>query len=710
LASTSPPRKRFLREARTAAAVTHENIVAIHAVEEVPIPYLVMEYIPGETLQQRLDAKGPLDVPEFLRIGQQVAAGLAAAHSVHLIHRDIKPANILLTGGANDRAKISDFGLARAVDDATLTSSGLIAGTPMYMAPEQARGEPLDHRADLFSLGSVLYQMVSGRPPFRAANTVAVLKRVCEDTPRPLDDVIPETPDWLESIIFRLLEKSRDDRYQAAQEVADLLAQCQNELRINGKVTCVEGRSGAAETQIFQPVKSKSTGVGAKKRLPGLLFGGVIVIAAVIGLTMWKRSPQPDTNSAPVLEQGLAQSPNATKDTTKEESPRGLVFDGVDDYVHIPDFQVSGDQPLTIEGVFIAEQPPPASQALILRSNTFATIGTGLMNWGTISNWQGREHLVSTVNSIQPGIRTHIALVFQEGRCSLYINGDASGNQPYTLKKPVQPSGEHLLCLGAAMTTTDGQIQPGQFFRGQIEWVRISSQARYSTAFDPPAVPATDEETLALYRFDEGTGDVLHDVSGNGHDGKIVGATWVTVEPRKQPASGWHGWPADAPKPAIAPFSLAQAMALQEAWAQYLGVPVEYTNSVGMTFRLVPPGEFMMGAPEAELETHTQLGVGDFWDEIFSAAGPQHTVILTQPFYLMACEVTQQQYQRVAGTNPSAFSKSGARAAFSGEDATDHYPVDSVSWMDAVEYCNQLGELEQRPLCYSRSGDDFSLR
>lgn len=242
LATTSPPRKRFLREARTAAAVTHENVVAVYAVEEEPIPYLAMEYIAGQTLEQRMDNKGPLEVAAVLRIGQQVAAGLAAAQAVHLIHRDIKPSNILLTDCAVEKAKISNFGLARAVDDASMTSSGLIAGTPMYMAPEQARGETLDHRADLFSLGTVLYEMAAGRPPFRAANTVAVLMRVCEDTPRPLDDVIPETPDWLQSIIFRLLEKNREDRFQSAQEVADLLARCQRELEHGGKVVSVPPR------------------------------------------------------------------------------------------------------------------------------------------------------------------------------------------------------------------------------------------------------------------------------------------------------------------------------------------------------------------------------------------------------------------------------------------------------------------------------------
>ena len=127
-----------------------------------------MEYIPGETLQQKHEQTGPLDVEDVLRIGAQIARGLAAAHDEGLIHRDIKPANILLEGGAEQDVKITDFGLARAADDASLTQSGAIAGTPLYMAPEQAKGGPLDHRSDLFSLGSVLYTMASGRPPFRA--------------------------------------------------------------------------------------------------------------------------------------------------------------------------------------------------------------------------------------------------------------------------------------------------------------------------------------------------------------------------------------------------------------------------------------------------------------------------------------------------------------------------------------------------------------
>src|SRR5262249_42852539 len=176
LAASGTARQRFAREARAAAAVRDDHVVAIHAVrDDAPVPYLVMEFVEGCNLEALLRKSGPPGVKEVLRIGFQIACGLAAAHRLGLVHRDVKPANILLENGVQ-RAKLTDFGLARAADDASLTQSGLIAGTPMYMAPEQAAGEPLDGRADLFSLGSVLYEMCTGRPAFRAPTTVAVIR------------------------------------------------------------------------------------------------------------------------------------------------------------------------------------------------------------------------------------------------------------------------------------------------------------------------------------------------------------------------------------------------------------------------------------------------------------------------------------------------------------------------------------------------------
>jgi serine/threonine protein kinase len=275
LAATSPPRKRFLREARSAAAINHENIVQIYSVEDQPLPYLVMEYIEGQTLKEKLDHTGPLEVREVLHLGRQIASGLAAAHAQGLIHRDIKPGNILLQGASLPtpgghassasrhrpgnillqgaslsspsgrgvggegtlRVKIADFGLARSRGRCQPdTQSGVISGTPLYMSPEQAQGQPLDHRSDLFSLGSVLYQMACGRPPFRAATTLAVLKRVVEEAPRPIQEVLPEVPDWLVALIAKLHAKKPEDRFQSAREVADLLARCQTQLQQHGRV------------------------------------------------------------------------------------------------------------------------------------------------------------------------------------------------------------------------------------------------------------------------------------------------------------------------------------------------------------------------------------------------------------------------------------------------------------------------------------------
>ena len=224
LANSGAARRRFAREAQAAAAVVHEHVVAIHSVAENDgLPYLVMPYVPGCSLQDRLDRQGPLEVKEILRIGLQVAAGLAAAHAQGLVHRDIKPANILLENGV-ERVKITDFGLARTIDDASLTASGIIAGTPQYMAPEQARGETVDHRSDLFSLGSVLYAMSTGHSPFRAETFMAVWRRLCIDTPRPIRETNADVPDWLAEIIEKLHAKNPNDRFQSAEEVAELLA------------------------------------------------------------------------------------------------------------------------------------------------------------------------------------------------------------------------------------------------------------------------------------------------------------------------------------------------------------------------------------------------------------------------------------------------------------------------------------------------------
>jgi hypothetical protein len=216
-------RKRFVREARAAASVAHEHVVTIHAVDEWKgWPFLVMQYVGGKSLQERIDRSGPLEVKEILRIGMQAAQGLAAAHAQGLVHRDIKPANILLENGV-ERVKLTDFGLARAVDDPSLTQAGVVAGTPQYMSPEQAKGEAVDARSDLFSLGSVLYAMATGRPPFRGDSSIGVIRKVCDEEPRPIRESNTDIPTWLDALIRKLLAKDPTLRFTSAEEVAEVL-------------------------------------------------------------------------------------------------------------------------------------------------------------------------------------------------------------------------------------------------------------------------------------------------------------------------------------------------------------------------------------------------------------------------------------------------------------------------------------------------------
>ncbi|MCA9152466.1 MAG: serine/threonine protein kinase, partial [Planctomycetales bacterium] len=276
--SSGTARARFSREAKSAAAVVHPHVVPIQTVDEHDgMPYLIMPVVEGRSLQQQVTRNGPLSVTATLRIAAQIADGLAAAHRQGLVHRDIKPANILLENGV-ERVQITDFGLARAIDDASMTRSGVIAGTPQYMSPEQAHGDDIDHRSDLFSLGSVIYYMLSGRSPFRADSTMGVLNRICNDSARSLRTINNEVPDWLDSTVMKLLQKQPDDRYQSASEVCEVL---------NGWLAHLQNPTTvAAPNVVARNPSSIAARFSVRRRLIalGLMLVGVAGLATVLAL------------------------------------------------------------------------------------------------------------------------------------------------------------------------------------------------------------------------------------------------------------------------------------------------------------------------------------------------------------------------------------------------------------------------------------------
>ena len=225
LAVNGTARKRFAREARAAAAIVHPNVVAIHGVKSSgKLPYLVMPYVGGKSLQGFIDANGPFEEKDIVRIAMQIASGLSAAHQQGLVHRDIKPANILIESDVS-RVLITDFGLARTTDDVSMTQTGWLAGTPNYMSPEQATGKSIDQRSDLFSLGSVMYFMATGRVPFRSDTPMGVLHRIHTEKPRDVQQVNSDVSRTLARIIEKLLEKDPQHRFKNAEQLHDVLEQ-----------------------------------------------------------------------------------------------------------------------------------------------------------------------------------------------------------------------------------------------------------------------------------------------------------------------------------------------------------------------------------------------------------------------------------------------------------------------------------------------------
>src|SRR5579883_1389253 len=234
--------ERFRREARAAASLAHPNAVTIYDfVEEQGQYFLVMEYIHGPTLKQLIGQRRQLQPREALEIAIQVCAVLQVAHTRRFIHRDIKPQNIMLAwgGGAAGGSladggvwvKLTDFGIVRVAEDAGLTNSGIVLGTADYLSPEQARGETLTASSDLYSLGVVMFEMLTGRPPFVGPTAVSIAMQHATANPPPLRQFNPNVPASVENIISRALEKEPEDRFHSAAEMRYALLVCARELK-----------------------------------------------------------------------------------------------------------------------------------------------------------------------------------------------------------------------------------------------------------------------------------------------------------------------------------------------------------------------------------------------------------------------------------------------------------------------------------------------
>jgi tetratricopeptide (TPR) repeat protein/tRNA A-37 threonylcarbamoyl transferase component Bud32 len=220
LLESEKDKSRFVHEAQAAAGLDHTNICTVHEINEADgQTFIVMAHIEGESLRDRLEAHAPLEIEHAVDIATQIARGLTRAHKKTIVHRDIKPANIRIT--PENEVKIVDFGLAKAASQTTLTQTGMTVGTVAYMSPEQAQGDEVDHRSDIFSLGVVLYEMLAGQLPFRGDRNAAIVYGIVNSDPEPLESARDDLPEGLIQIVTKALTKDVDQRYQSAADMVD---------------------------------------------------------------------------------------------------------------------------------------------------------------------------------------------------------------------------------------------------------------------------------------------------------------------------------------------------------------------------------------------------------------------------------------------------------------------------------------------------------
>ncbi|HEV3025338.1 MAG TPA: SUMF1/EgtB/PvdO family nonheme iron enzyme, partial [Pirellulales bacterium] len=573
--------ERFQQEIRSAARLSHPNIVAAHCVLR-PGDLLVfaMEYVHGQDLSQVVKARGQLPVAHAACYTHQVALGLQHAHEKGMVHRDIKPSNLMLAvEGKTHMVKILDFGLSKATSEkgaeAGLTKSGQILGTPDYVAPEQTlNAQKADIRADIYSLGCTLYHLLSGGPPFQESSLYAILEAHQKRDPRPLNLVRSDAPGPLAEVVAKMMAKDPDNRFQTPIEVARALAPFFEPGQMAATTDlppCADAHRRSA-TGVSSPTHSL-----ASHDHPALVATPLVATVPVAF---------PQSTPVVAIDRGLP---------SRAAIERHAWWSRLPPWARLA--AAGAAAALVLLGIVLLVRTPHGTIAIELSDP--------------------KAKVTVTVDG------DHVDIAGLDGPLSLEVR-----------EHDLVVRGEGYETVTERFTVTKGKNAP------------LAVTLRKTNA--PPA-----------------NGDMEF---------------------------------------AAAPFSAAQAVVHQDAWAKHLGTKIEIENSLGMKLRLIPPGEFAMGSTQAEIDALVQSTNEKTWQNFFRSQGPRHRVHLTKAFYLASCEVTQRQYQEVMGENPSFFSQQGKLANAVKDLDTGQHPVENVNWFKAVEFCNRLSEREQLPPYYARDG------
>jgi serine/threonine protein kinase len=507
LAADESARLRFRREAQTAAAVEHDHIVRIFQVaEDHGVPFIAMPFLKGESLDARLKRESRLPIPEVLRIGKETAQGLAAAHANGLVHRDIKPANLWLEG-SEGRVKILDFGLAKAASDAAhLTQSGLIVGTPAYMAPEQGGGRMPEPRSDLFSLGCVLYHACTGERPFQGPDILATLAALALHHPPAPRELRAAVPHALSDLVIHLLAKKPADRPESAEAVVIALREIEEQAA--ARTAQSPPRSRKVKTT-ERGARSAERRAGGEKRsvlhprhfpLPWLvgLSGGLLVVVLAVIVLVWPRprgvvETERENPSAAVM---LAKSATASPTTAQSElsgpakpgagDSAAAVRDRATDSVSIGGIKNATSPPTTAQPGPSAPAKPSAGDP----AGAFQDLTTGSVYVGTYAYDRGAS---------------------EKGQITITITERNDQHFKGTLGRG---DGKLLFAFAGTLRGKDVQWETGQILSNQINYpTTLANNSRFTGRI---------QEHVLQGRFAT-------------HDGKLGGALRVSLVQGKSP-------------------------------------------------------------------------------------------------------------------------------------------------------------------------------
>lgn len=656
---------RFRREARLAATLRHAHICPVHEVGEIDgWHYISMAYIEGQPLSALIRSKTRLPEKQALNIARKLAFALQEAHEHGIIHRDLKPGNVLCD--AKGEPIITDFGLARRAgseESARITHEGMIIGSPAYMSPEQIEADPdqLTPAADQYALGVILYEMLTGVLPFRGP-LGTIITSILTKRATPLRQVRVDLDPRTEALCVRMTSRNASDRFPSLKAAG------------NEMISILKSLGAAPTVSASAPAVATATRPEAPNagRKPKAKADEELTDAAIesLGATARKLLARRDFEQVlPLLE--------AIPENRRTDEVESLLERAQRQADEVMCLETEIDEAMRVNDI---ERVLQKTEALLkIKPNhprakkvqeQFGQYGGAFAARG-FKRGRGTGETVGEGTWIPWGVLAFGLAVFGVALWGVtaYLKvGDAVVK--VTINDPdvrVTIQGTTVSVEGAAQPL---KVNPGdgklKINYGGLEFE--SSNFTLTKGKNPVVEIELLDTKLAAKFGDQPIGD------------------WTV--PRK-PAAAAPQRPAEkdavaaasagGPAPLKAPFDAAQARASQTEWARYLGVPVDYSNSLGMKFVLIPPGEYVRGSTDQDPDAQP--------DE-----KPAHRVRITRPIYLGTTEVTQSQYRKVTGKNPFQFQPDGVEARrVTGVDVSN-FPAESVSWNDAVQFCQSLAE------------------